>query len=68
VEGNPFSRGPGLRAAAPTGSADWDWRLDPIPALGEHTDAVLRELGFSTGELSAMRTAGVIGGPPAGGR
>ncbi len=26
--------------------ADWDWRLDPVPGLGEHTGAILAELGF----------------------
>ncbi|MGI8335543.1 CaiB/BaiF CoA transferase family protein [Actinomadura scrupuli] len=41
----------------------WDWRLDPVPALGEHTEPVLRELGFGAGELTAMRAEGVIGAP-----
>lgn len=26
-------------------------RLDPIPALGEHTDAVLTEFGFDAADL-----------------
>ncbi|MCU1644384.1 MAG: L-carnitine dehydratase/bile acid-inducible protein [Nocardia sp.] len=39
----------------------WDWRLDPVPALGEHTTAVLRELGFGTEEIEAMEAAGVAG-------
>jgi crotonobetainyl-CoA:carnitine CoA-transferase CaiB-like acyl-CoA transferase len=43
--------------------AGWDWRLDPVPALGEHTEAVLRELGFDAGELAAMHSEGVIGAP-----
>jgi itaconate CoA-transferase len=46
----------------PPESPDWDWRLDPIPALGQHTEAVLRELGFGGAELAAMRAAGVIDG------
>jgi crotonobetainyl-CoA:carnitine CoA-transferase CaiB-like acyl-CoA transferase len=41
--------------------AGWDWRLDPIPALGEHTEPVLSELGFGPGDLADMRAAGVIG-------
>jgi itaconate CoA-transferase len=55
--------GPVLGLLPPPESADWDWRLDPIPALGEHTDAVLVELGFGAGELADMRAAGVIGDP-----
>ena len=39
----------------------WDWRLDPIPALGEHTAAVLHELGFAADEIEAMRAAGAVG-------
>ena len=54
--------GPVLGLLPPPESADWDWRLDPIPALGQHTDAVLRELGFGPDELAAMRAAGVIDG------
>jgi hypothetical protein len=53
--------GPVLGLLPPPESADWDWRLDPIPALGEHTEPVLRELGFGTGDLAAMRAEGVIG-------
>ncbi|HWC69437.1 MAG TPA: CaiB/BaiF CoA-transferase family protein [Acidimicrobiales bacterium] len=32
----------------------------PAPALGEHTDEVLRELGRSDAEIAALRAAGVI--------
>ena len=30
------------------------------PALGEHTDAVLAELGFSAAEIAAFRAQGVV--------
>jgi itaconate CoA-transferase len=54
--------GPVLGLLPPPESPDWDWRLDPIPALGQHTEAVLRELaGLGRDELAAMRAAGVIG-------
>jgi itaconate CoA-transferase len=59
--------GPVLGLLPPPESPDWDWRLDPIPALGEHTEAVLRELGLGGDELAAMRAAGVIGALPDGG-
>ena len=32
----------------------------PPPALGEHTDAVLREFGFSAKEISALRKANAV--------
>ena len=32
----------------------------PVPALGEHTDRVLRELGFSSEAIAAWRTEGTI--------
>jgi len=35
-------------------------RMDPIPALGEHTGQVLRELGYSESEVEALRRDGAI--------
>jgi itaconate CoA-transferase len=35
-------------------------RMDPIPALGEHTERVLRELGYSESEVEALRRDGAI--------
>lgn len=35
-------------------------RLDPPPELGQHTDEVLRELGFSEGEIESLREKGII--------
>jgi crotonobetainyl-CoA:carnitine CoA-transferase CaiB-like acyl-CoA transferase len=32
----------------------------PAPRLGEHTDEILSQLGFSTAEIAAFRSAGVI--------
>jgi crotonobetainyl-CoA:carnitine CoA-transferase CaiB-like acyl-CoA transferase len=34
--------------------------MDPVPALGEHTDDVLVELGYDAQEIHALRTAGAI--------
>jgi formyl-CoA transferase/CoA:oxalate CoA-transferase len=36
-----------------------EYRLPP-PRLGEHTEAVLRELGFSQEEMDRLRQAGDI--------
>jgi itaconate CoA-transferase len=34
--------------------------LGPIPAVGEHTDEILAELGFAAAEVAALRDAGTI--------
>ncbi len=40
----------------------------PAPALGEHGDEILREAGFSPGEVDALRADGVLGETGPGGR
>ncbi|KOG19097.1 CaiB/BaiF CoA transferase family protein [Streptomyces viridochromogenes] len=35
-------------------------RMDPVPAVGEHTEAILRELGRTGAEIEALRADGVI--------
>jgi crotonobetainyl-CoA:carnitine CoA-transferase CaiB-like acyl-CoA transferase len=35
-------------------------RLDSLPALGEHTDAILTQLGYSASAIAALRRRGVI--------
>ena len=35
-------------------------RMDPVPALGEHTDAILRELGYDSAQIEALRASGTI--------
>ena len=47
--------GPVLGLLPPPESPDWDQRLDPIPALGQHTEAVLRELVFDAAAVAPMR-------------
>ena len=45
-------------ALLPPGS--WDEqgpRMDPVPALGAHTDAILAELGFTASDVAALRSA-----------
>ena len=37
-----------------------DARMDPIPAVGEHTERILSELGYSGAEISQMNAAGAI--------
>jgi crotonobetainyl-CoA:carnitine CoA-transferase CaiB-like acyl-CoA transferase len=50
-----------LPALLPPGSGDdGDPRLDPVPALGEHTDAILGELGLDAATIAALRIAEAI--------
>ncbi len=37
--------------------------MEPVPALGEHTIAVLGEMGYTGAEIAALRAAGVVRGP-----
>ncbi len=47
-----------LRSWLPPGLSEA--RMDPVPGLGEHTDAILSELGYASSTIAAWRTAGVI--------
>lgn len=38
----------------------FDPRMDAIPALGEHSEDILRELGYTTDDVSRLRTEGAI--------
>ncbi len=35
-------------------------RFDPIPAVGEHTDAILAELGYDDAHIADLRDAGAV--------
>ncbi|WP_332745186.1 CaiB/BaiF CoA transferase family protein [Hydrogenophaga sp.] len=35
-------------------------RMDPVPAVGEHTESILRELGRSAADIAALRAASAI--------
>ncbi|MNJ69081.1 Formyl-CoA:oxalate CoA-transferase [compost metagenome] len=35
-------------------------RMDPVPDLGEHTDSLLAELGYATGDVQRLREQGAI--------
>ena len=44
----------------PATSSAFDACMDAIPALGEHTDAILRELGIEQPEIDRMRASGEV--------
>ncbi|MDB5893319.1 MAG: CoA transferase [Rhodoferax sp.] len=49
-----------LPAMLPPGTWDEGPRMDPVPALGEHSDAILAELGYAPGDIAALRAAGAV--------
>jgi itaconate CoA-transferase len=44
----------------PVTMPDIEARMDAVPALGEHTERILGELGYSSGDITALRQAGVV--------
>jgi crotonobetainyl-CoA:carnitine CoA-transferase CaiB-like acyl-CoA transferase len=46
--------GPLPSLLAPPESEDWHQRLDAVPALGQHTDSILAELGYSSVEIAQL--------------
>ena len=34
--------------------------MDPVPAVGQHTEAILRELGQGDAEIAALKQSGAI--------
>ncbi|MEU6541166.1 CaiB/BaiF CoA-transferase family protein [Streptomyces sp. NPDC047000] len=53
--------GPVLALLPPPVVTGYEPSMGAVPALGEHTDAVLGELGFSDDEIKALREQGAVG-------
>jgi itaconate CoA-transferase len=50
-----------VKAMLPPGVPDtFEPRMDPVPALGQHTDAILAELGYPQPAIAALREQGAI--------
>jgi len=64
------ARGRWAKVASPAGEIDalkppfnlsgFEPRMDPLPALGEHTGAILAEMGYRGGEIEALAAQGVF--------
>ncbi|MBF6355723.1 CoA transferase [Nocardia higoensis] len=52
--------GPIRAVLPPMTFSDVEMRMDPVPALGEQTDAVLAELGSTPEEIDRLRAEGVV--------
>jgi len=50
-----------IKALLPPGLVEGvEARMDPIPSVGEHTDAILTELGYDAQTVAKWRSAGVV--------
>lgn len=50
-----------IPALLPPGRSNaFDYRMGPVPAVGQHTEAILRELGQGDDAIAALRAAGAI--------
>src|SRR4029079_18169299 len=58
----PFADGKGLTVSSPF-HLDGEAKVSPrrAPSVGQHTDEVLRQAGYSAGEIERMRASGVLG-------
>ena len=56
--GSPAGTLPAL--LPPGGSNTFEPRMDPVPALGEHTDSILAELGFTATTIKQLHHDGTV--------
>lgn len=50
-----------IPALLPPGSNDqYEYRMDAIPGVGEHTEAILTEIGLSLKQINAMRASAAV--------
>jgi len=50
-----------IPALLPPGlNSSYDYRMDPVPSVGEHTNTILKELGLADADIASMRASGAI--------
>jgi crotonobetainyl-CoA:carnitine CoA-transferase CaiB-like acyl-CoA transferase len=50
-----------IPALLPPGANDqFEYRMDPIPAVGEHTETILAEIGLNAEQIAAMRSSKAV--------
>ena len=52
--------GPFKALADPLNLSDMPKRSDPVPALGDQTDEIARELGYGDEEIAALHADGAV--------
>ncbi|MEO5696848.1 MAG: CaiB/BaiF CoA-transferase family protein [Burkholderiaceae bacterium] len=52
--------GPGPALLPPGMPASFDARMDAVPALGQHVDSILAELGYTGADVARLRAAAAI--------
>jgi itaconate CoA-transferase len=52
--------GPLATLLPPMTMPNFEARIEAVPALGEHTERILGEFGYSSAEIDALRKAGVV--------
>jgi crotonobetainyl-CoA:carnitine CoA-transferase CaiB-like acyl-CoA transferase len=52
--------GPIRTLPSPVSTGGTEPAFDPIPAVGEHTDAIMAELGLTDAEIAALRSSGAV--------
>ncbi len=44
----------------PATMPDFEARIDPVPAVGEHTDRILADIGYSAGDIAGLHAAAAV--------
>ncbi|MDD0814083.1 CaiB/BaiF CoA-transferase family protein [Curvibacter sp. HBC28] len=56
--GSPVGPIPAL--LPPGRHSSFDYRMDPVPTVGQHTEAILHSLGRSAADIAALRAQGAV--------